>query len=38
MILGETLAYNARNIPNQEAFIFFNRRTTWKELDDAANR
>ena len=38
MILGETLAYNARNIPNQEAFIFFDRRTTWKGLNDAANR
>jgi long-chain acyl-CoA synthetase len=38
MILGETLAYNARNMPDKEAFIFFDRRTTWKGLDDAANR
>ena len=38
MILGETLAYNARNIPDREAFIFFDRRTTWKGLNDAANR
>ncbi len=38
MILGETLAYNARNMPDREAFIFFDRRTTWKGLNDAANR
>jgi len=38
MILGETLAYNARNMPDKEAFIFFDRRTTWKSLNDAANR
>lgn len=38
MILGETLAYNARNIPDKEAFIYFDRRTTWKGLNDAANR
>ena len=38
MILGETLAYNARTSPHNEAIIFGNQRSTWKGLDDNANR
>jgi acyl-CoA synthetase (AMP-forming)/AMP-acid ligase II len=38
LLLGETLARNARKCPDLEAVIFGNRRITYRELDERVNR
>jgi acyl-CoA synthetase (AMP-forming)/AMP-acid ligase II len=38
MVIGETLAHQARVIPDREALVVDERRLTWRQLDAGANR